>query len=267
MASKYEYDAEGAEGAEMEETWFSDDQDEANSFGSEDDRDDFGYEVKWPSTHSNLPSIRFLEKNRPIILTRPPQIDGDMYTKFEKHMASVKELREKKEAIQAKIEVKSAELQKAESKPKTFGSKWSDKAKGQDAEVVRLSKEVEVLQKSLHEATVALSKADGSNEALIRYVNGHRNLVKMYEDGLTAQHVAWDKLYGKHTPITSLEQLKHFYKISSVTPGVEEGTILIKFTDDMEVGRAYRELTLGGHEYICRRTWDSLEVFESAFTN
>jgi hypothetical protein len=232
----------------------------------ENDYED-NYEVNWPGTRVALPPISFLIKHHAPIATRPEPADPALKERYDTHMVELTAIQKKKKEIKKSLDEKSGELLKAEAQPVTYSSKWSDKAKGsgRDALIKRLEGELAVIQKEFDQICIQLAKVERSNKALVDYINAVKRNTDMFEEGVKKEREGWFKLYGHHTPIKSLAQLKRYYEILSVTPSKDAGYILIKFADDMKVNQAIRELKLGGHEYVRMYHWDTLEVIESAF--
>lgn len=251
-----------------EEVCESSHEDDYSSVGSwdEDDANEIGYKVRWPTTRMARPSAAFLVKHSVPIFTCPKAADPAFLEQYMRVIEQLKILEEKKEIIKTKREAKSSEILKAEATPATFASKWSDKAKGNSnqALIKRLSDEMAVLQKEYEGVVGQIHKIEASNKALINYIKAAEATKALFEKGKADDHAAWVRLYGPHTPIKSLEHLVKRYNVS-VSPSAEAGMILIHFPDDMQVGQAIRELKMGGHEYVRRVHWVDIEVIESGF--
>jgi hypothetical protein len=243
-----------------------DDNDYSSVSSWEDDNEQVGYRVRWPATRMAYPSPAFIAKNSAPVFTSPKPADPAFVEKYTAVMEMLKGLNAKKEDIKAKQQAKSSEILKAEATPVTYANKWSDKAKGngRDALIKRLSEEMAVLQKEYESVTGQIHKTEETNKAVINYIKAVEATKALYEKGKADDHAAWIRLYGPHTPIKSLDQLKRYYNVS-VSPSAEAGMIRIHFLDDMEVGQAVRELKMGGHEYVWRVNWVDIEVMESGF--
>jgi hypothetical protein len=226
------------------------------------------YSSRWPGTRVAYPPVSFLVKHSAPIDPKPKPVDPDSKNRYDKYMEVLNGWKEKKTKLLETLGAKSEEIRKAEATPATFGSKWADKAKGtgRDALISRLTKEADELQKQLDAVTKEILKLDTSNKALAGYIKACEYAWDLYEKGVKEEREGWVKVYGHHIPIKSLDQLKRYYN-ASVTPGNEPGYLHAYIPDDLQVGQAFRELKLGGHEYVRRVNWNTLEVIESVFNN
>lgn len=270
MPSKYQRESD-------DPSWVSDDdfveedsyQEEDNNASSEDEFDNFDDDVihRWPGDRVARPPISFLVKHHVPLPVKPEPADPATLERYNLYMEQVKQGKEKKEKLKKQVEAKSQELLKAEAQPVTYANKWSDKAKGsgRDALIKRLEGELTVIQKQFDEASFALANIenDKANKSLVGYIAAVEHCSAMFDEYVKKEREGWIKLYGPHTPITKISQLKRYY--SAEITETEDGMILAKFPDDLQVGQAFRELKFGGHEYVRRLHWDTLEIVESAF--
>ena len=257
---------------DVEDETYQDDYEEddihnTSSF-SEDECDTFEDDLihRWPGQRVARPSISFLVKNHAPLPVKPEPADPSCLARYNEHLGHVKEALQKKAEIKKRLEAKSQELLKAEAQPVTYANKWSDKAKGsgRDALIKRLEGELSVIQKEFDHSSFALAKIENANKPIVSYIKAVEHCQAMYDEYVKKEREGWIKLYGQHTPITKVSQLKRYYNAeisSSSTPGM----LCAKFPDDLQVGQAFRELKFGGHEYVRRVHWDTLEMVESAF--
>jgi hypothetical protein len=267
MSAKFEEFENPSWFEENDESIIEDDLQEEQSDSDWDNNEEDGYEVHWPGDRVARPPVSFLIKYHAPPLRAPQPVEPSCLERYEKYKANLKTLDDKKSGIKKRLDDKCGEIAKAEMTPVTYANKWSDKAKGngRDALIKRLVAEQEAILKEFDGVTTEIAALEKANKSLSSYIASAEYCKSMYEECIRKQREGWIKMYGPHTPIKSIRQLKLSYEIVSVTPGSEEGMIQIKFADDMKVGHTFRELKLGGHEYICRVHWDTLEVIESAF--
>jgi hypothetical protein len=268
MPSKYQRESDEPSSwvDDVEEETYQEEED--NNSSSEDEFDDFDDIIHhWPGDRVARPPVSFLVKHHVPLPVKPEPADPATLERYNLYIEQVKQGKEKKEKLKTQVEAKSQELLKAEAQPVTYANKWSDKAKGsgRDALIKRLEGELAVIQKQFDEASFALMKIenDKANKSLVGYIAAVEHCHAMFDEYVKKEREGWIKLYGPHTPINKISQLKRYY--SAEITQTEDGMILAKFPDDLQVGQAFRELKLGGHEYIRRLHWDTLEMVESAF--
>jgi hypothetical protein len=214
---------------------------------------------KWPSAASRLPPIMtgFLSMNPP----PPSPPDAHLMSLFDTYSVKKGDFDKKQEEAKKSIAAKQAEIQAEESKPATFGGKWSSRAAGGSKEetLKRLAKELDTLTTADKVTQQQLADLKKKNEALIQYMDGHHRLLAMHEKYLKDTYAGWNKIYGTHTPIKSLDDVLARY--SAKAEVLPSGLTHVAFEDDMKVGQAIREMQLGlGPSRAMRAGWSTVQV-------
>jgi predicted nucleic acid-binding Zn-ribbon protein len=153
--------------------------DEEDSYG-EDMFDSDVEEEPWPRLGNYIvarPNIQWMIRNCTTHMAPISPIEEKLKIRYEEQKKEIEAVEEEKRKEKAELDRISAELTKASSKPKGFGSKWS--AVATDAAYTkRLEREAQESNKKYGEIVKKLTTLEAKNAPYDRYVSSYETLVE-----------------------------------------------------------------------------------------
>lgn len=161
----------------------------------------------WPlqENYEWRPNVVHLASLYAPVPLRPEPLLEVVQKKFDTYKEERRAASHAKSQAEKKMAAKGEEMKKAEAepeKPKAYGSKWSDKAKGGEADskkalLKRLGDEFEDLAQKVQKEIQTMSQLDAANESIVKMVESHEACVEGYEAYKTFVEGNSRKMYGK----------------------------------------------------------------------